>query len=92
MSLKELFSTREVGVASLKESFLRVVQLFISLELFSAKELDLVSLEELFLAEQDEVVFLSSSREFFVSVVSLTSWKCCHRLSRSLDNTNRQEG
>ena len=57
-------------MASLKESFLLVVQLFISLELFSAKELDFVSLEELFLAEQDEVVFLSSSRELFVGVVS----------------------
>ena len=58
-------------MASLKESFLLVVQLFISLELFSAKELDIVSLEELFLAEQDELVFLSSSRELFVGVVSL---------------------
>ena len=40
VSLKELLSTREVGVASLKESFLLVVKIFISLELFSAKELD----------------------------------------------------
>ena len=47
------------------------MQLFISLELFSAKEFDIVSLEEFFLAEQDEVVFLSSSRELFVGVVSL---------------------